>query len=131
MFISRASLRVYSKSLSLDEISTTIGSEPCYGHNVGDSKPKKPEKKYEETLWGKRSYLTEESELTAHLSELLDFMERNKHSFLLLKEKCDMDFFCYLGSENGQGGVVIPPCLSRRLSAFNLNLVLDVYLIDT
>jgi hypothetical protein len=57
-------------------------------------------------------------------------MQKNKNAFLSLKEECDMDFFCYLGSENGQGGVVIPSGMSKQLSDYDLNLVLDVYLTE-
>ena len=45
-----------------------------------------------------------------------------------LRHKCEMDFFCMLRSNNGQGTTMLPPEIMKKLSEHKLNL--DVYIDD-
>jgi len=128
MLDSRASLRVYSSTLSLVEITNTIGVESSKGYSVNEPWDKYPDRIRKDSLWLKHSTLADDVELVEHLLQHLNFIENRKDIFLSLRDKCEIDLFCFLGSDNGQGGIYIPHNISKRLSELEIDLIVDIHI---
>lgn len=123
----RATLRVFSKTYTLPEISKLLG-EPVSGFSIGDAFSK-GKRKRDHTFWSfDSSHIDSKSEFSAHLTEILNFCDSNKDGLLKLKDDdCTMNVFCFFSSDNGQGGATLPAGIMHRLSGLNLDLIFDVY----
>lgn len=124
----KAQLRVWSKEYTLPEIEHFLGI-PSKGHSIGD-KYSRGRKVREESLWVLRSSLMGNETFEVHLNHLIEFLDAHAGVLSRLKQKCEMDLFCMLSSNNGQGTTVIPSNIMKTLAAYDLNLVLDVYVDD-
>lgn len=121
----KAQLRIWSKELTLQEIEKFLGV-PSKGHSIGDEYSRRKRLR-EESLWVLKSSLVTNDTFEGHLSYLIDFLDTHADSLMHLKERCGMDFFCMLSSDNGQGTTAIPSKVMGKLAAYDLNLILDVY----
>ena len=126
----KASIRIYTKGLSLSEVSSRLGTLEDFGYSEGDVIGKNPSSVYSETMWGKNSSCSMEHEIDTHLNELLDWLDTKKHEFHELTSKTNIksDLFLFLASENGQGGGGISSKIINRISSFDLDIVFDIYM---
>ncbi|MBB1327389.1 DUF4279 domain-containing protein [Pseudoalteromonas sp. SR45-1] len=118
----KASLRVKSDSLSLEEIVYNLG-EPTKGFSKGQEFGK-VKKKRPHTQW----MLTtdEESSMQEAIDQLLCFyLERSINSDL--KAKASIDIFCMISSDNGQGSFTIDSSLYEKLLKAGLKITFDFY----
>ena len=122
----KATLRVCSETHSLKSLITAFG-ESGRAYSLGDVVSGRKKTK---TYWSKRSSLPSAENVDLHLSELLDFLDLRKSKLADMPKDCEMDIFCMLSSNNGQGGAILSSKVLKRLSSHDVNLVLDVYCED-
>ncbi len=124
-----ASIRIFSRSMSPQEISEALNSEPTHSHKKGDPVSKRnPEgAKRNENLWVLESGIDSSEPLDGHIEKLVEIIERKLDAFKILLQKCEIDIFCGFSSENGQGGFVITSDLMKRLTIIPIDIVLDLY----
>ncbi len=125
----KVSLRVYTKGFSQDEVAAKFECAGDFGYSEGDKIGTSADKYYSETMWGKRSSRDNANSIDAHVTELLDWLDQRKYEFhkLVEKSKVKPDICCFLSSDNSQGSAVISSDILKRLSYFDLDIVLDVY----
>lgn len=122
----KATLRVSSKVLTLEEITRSLG-EPTSGFSIG-----------EKFSYGKRSrefsYWAWELEaevgvsLESHIAKLLDVVHGLEQGLVAIRDQAKIDVFCRLSSNNGQGGAVFPASLMQQMADYGVDCVLDLYM---
>jgi hypothetical protein len=122
----RVTLRIFSNKINLKDISEQLQCKPCYGFSIGD-KYARNRRTREQSLWTIESKLPSEDKLESHILEILDFVYEKQTVIAKLKLDCSMDLFCYLGTENGQGGAELSAELCGKISKWDLNITLDVH----
>lgn len=123
----KVTLRVFSRNHSLSYLNKTIG-ESSNGFSMGD-KYSKGKQVREYSHWAiDSSNIDSRNDFDTHLSEILNFFDKKKKTFLQLKgEECEIDIFCFFSSDNGQGGAKLSAETMSRLTEEKLDLVFDVY----
>lgn len=118
-------LRVVSDSYSLHDLEKLLG-KPTKGYSKGDiySNGSKIRQK---SYWALQSSLKPKDKFDAHFFELISFIEKNQEAFSVVKNESEVDLFCMLTAENGQGGLVISCELAKKVCLHSLNIVFDVY----
>lgn len=124
----KAQLRIWSKVYSLNDLKSYLG-EPSKGHSLGDEYSR-GKRVREESLWVLKSTLSSNDSFKDHLNQLIDFLDAKSDVLSSIKSQCQMDFFCMLRSDNGQGTTVLPLKVMKNLALYDLDLVLDVYVDD-
>lgn len=122
----KATLRISSTKYTLEQLRSLLG-DPTKGFSLGDAYSN-GRKKRTHTYWALESSCSSEAQLERHLNELLDYIAAKSMQFSNIKKECDMDIFCMLSSDNGQGGATLPSETMKRLSDQALNLVFDIYI---
>lgn len=121
----KATLRVTSTKHSFEQLRNFLG-EPTKGFSLGDVFSN-DNKKRKHTYWALESTRSPNGQLESHLEELLDYVDSRSTLFNNIKQECDIDIFCMLSSDNGQGGAVLSSRVMKRLSSCGFDLVFDVY----
>ncbi len=124
-----ASLRVWSTTLRLDELTDRLGP-PSKGHDVGDlissTRPDSGRRKH--SMWMLESGVDRARPLDEHIEALVVAAEARTQALDAIRDKCSIDIFCGLFSgDDAQGGFTIDPKLSGRLAALSLPVGFDVY----
>lgn len=124
---SYASLRIMRPGMSAAAVTARLGIEPTYAHEVGDAFGRGDQRR-KQAMWSLSTQADGPGRLDEHLARLLDRVEP-KRSIIedLANEGHTMDWFCFVGVEGGQGGVVLGIDLLRRLAALPVELDLDIY----
>jgi len=124
----RASLRVASARLSLEDITAALETPPTRGVRAGSPIGRlDPTHVRQESIWLLETSLGEGVSLDAHLEELTSFAEAHVQQMVQLRPSCDLDMRCAFASESGQGGFVISSNLLRRLGQLELELWIDLF----
>lgn len=123
MLINKVSLRVRSSVLSLYEIIELIGP-PTHGFSVGELYGKSYLKRRKHTQWT-YSYSGDEQNLAIQINELLELLEDRQINNLY--ERCTIDIFCFVTTDNGQGGTTLDRKTLQRLAISKVDLTFDVY----
>jgi hypothetical protein len=126
MLTIKATLRIFSKEMSLDDLTKKLGN-PTSGYSIGDEYSKS-KKKREMSFWALKSSSKGNESLDFHIRKLLSFIDSKNSEIVEISDKCDFDIFCMLSSDNGQGTTVISEALQKLLSKYKLNIVLDLYM---
>jgi hypothetical protein len=124
-----ASLRVWSETLRLGELSDRLGP-PTEGHDIGDLiSSKRPDSgRRMQAMWMLDSGLDRTRPLDEHIEALVVAAEERAQALDAIRDECRIDIFCGLFSRNGaQGGFTVDPQLSARLAALSLPIGVDVY----
>ena len=121
----KVTLRVASDKHTLEEIKFILG-EPTKGFSIGDDYSKGTRKR-KFTLWSLESSKSPDEILESHLEEILNYLDSRKLDISIFVDVFDADISCMLSSDNGQGGATLSAKLMKKISEYNLNLVLDVY----
>jgi hypothetical protein len=125
-FQSKVTLRIYSKTYTLKQISTVL-CEPTDGCSVGDVYGKH-NKLREFTYWGLESKISLKESCDNHIKDILQFVIQNSTVINQLKESgCEIDLSCFLDSNNGQGGFTVSPVLFFELGKAELSVSFDFY----
>lgn len=123
----RASLRIFPGEATARSVTDRLSITPDDAHEAGDANTRSG-RPWAAAQWSIRSTLPDAEPLSAHLEELLDRVEDVSPLLLQLHDEgLTMDWFCFIGRENGQGGPSFKPDLLQRLGALPAVLELDVY----
>lgn len=89
----------------------------------------KSRKKRSETMWFYKNEFPEENSLDEHLENILSTMEEKKAEFIDLSNNgCVFNLSCFASSDNGQGGIMLNNDLIKRLAAWPIEIIFDLYL---
>jgi hypothetical protein len=119
----KATLRFKSESLSLNEISNVLG-EPTKGFSIGQEFGK-AKRKRPHSQWELITVEDESSFMQGYINELLEFYLEKDLS--RIKAKCDVDIFCMLSSDNGQGSFTLNNEIYDKLVDAGLSITFDFY----
>jgi hypothetical protein len=114
---SKASLRIFSDTHSVEEIAALLGTPGTLRKQPGRNRA---------ASWILESDLGER-DLAEQLASLLDFIEAKLEVLEALLPACRIDLFCGFSSGNGQGGATFSSALLARLGKLPFYLTLDLY----
>lgn len=126
-----ATLRIYSDSISADEMTKRLGIQPTDTQKVGDLfyKNKPNSIKIKINGW----FLSSEGKVKSkdsrnHINWIFEQFKYNFRALKYLQNKnCRMDISCYWLSKSGNGGPTISPDQAHYLSKANIDLWYDFY----
>ena len=123
-----ASLRIQHERLPARAVTERLGIEPSQSFEVGDPFSRGTRSRTH-SLWSLESSRSKAGDdLEGHLRELLDLMLPLREPLSgLAAEGYDMDWWCFIGEEGGQGGVTLSDSLLRDLAVLPVSLSLDIY----
>ncbi|MFF3343122.1 hypothetical protein [Streptomyces flavidovirens] len=114
---SAGSLRITSRTISAAEISEALGIDPHDKFEQGGlAIPGNPE----------RSGLGSDRWPEEHAAALIRLLEGRHEALGRLAVDCEVELLLGFGSENGQGGCVLPADL-REVGLLGIDVVLDLY----
>jgi hypothetical protein len=123
-----ASLVVQHKRLPATAATERLGIEPSESFEVGGPFNRGTRSRTHSSWSLDSSSPKEGDDLERHLRDLLDRLlplrERLSH---LAMEGYEMKWWCFIGEEDGQGGVTLSDALLRDLAALPVSLSLDIY----
>tara|TARA_B100002049_G_scaffold237062_1_gene225915 strand:+ start:1035 stop:1409 length:375 start_codon:yes stop_codon:yes gene_type:complete len=118
----KATLRIKSDKLSLEEICTVMG-EPSKrftkGQEFGKAKRSRPH-----TQWNLEIDLGNEN-MQDCLMKILEIY--NASELGSIRSMCDVDVFCMLSSDNGQGSFILDNRIYQKMNNAGLTVVFDFY----
>lgn len=126
---SAGSIRITSRAVGADGISTRLGIAADEQFERGSvMSPRNPASaRRESSVWIRRSGLGGESELAEHVRALVGIVDGCRRALAELAADCDLELLLGFGSENGQGGCVLPAGLVMEVGALGFDIVLDLY----
>ncbi|MEU5540619.1 DUF4279 domain-containing protein [Streptomyces sp. NPDC020362] len=126
---SAGSIRITSRTVGASEISERLGiAADEQFERRGLMSPRSPGSARRETsVWIRRSGLRNDSDLADHARALVGLVGGRRGEIALLSRDCDLELLLGFGSENGQGGCVLPARLLAEVCALGLDIVLDLY----
>jgi hypothetical protein len=122
-----ATFRIFSKTLSVNEISEIVGVKPTKATNRNVDARRAAEREF--TVWTLSSKasldLVDEHE---HINFLLNSLAGSVRALARLRDEgCSMDVFCYFETD-GQGGPSLTHVQMRTLSDLGLDIAWDLYI---
>jgi hypothetical protein len=126
----RATLRISSDKLSLEEITARLVVKPTESCRRGElmSRRNPRSKRFQENLWMLESPLEEDIKLAKKILGLLDFLDSKAAAVELLRADCEIDIFCGIMC-GSQGALHLTHELLARAARFPIDLVFDLYAI--
>ncbi|MET9513161.1 DUF4279 domain-containing protein [Streptomyces flavidovirens] len=126
---SAGSLRITSRTISAAEISEALGIDPHDKFEQGGlAIPGNPESfRRESSVWIRRSGLGSDRWPEEHAAALIRLLEGRHEALGRLAVDCEVELLLGFGSENGQGGCVLPADLLREVGLLGIDVVLDLY----
>jgi uncharacterized protein DUF4279 len=126
---SAGSLRITSRTISAAEISEALGIDPHDKFEQGSlAIPCSPESfRRESNVWSRRSGLGSDRWPEEHAAALIRLLEGRHEALGRLEADCEVELLLGFGSENGQGGCVLPAALLREVGLLGIDVVLDLY----
>ena len=125
----RASLRVFSSVLSVDEITARIGVEPSSSRRKGDlMSPRNPKSsRQEQSVWIFDSGLPSTDPMPKHLESIRHFVEPRVDQLGSLSGEARVDLLLGWRQTTDQASVVIDRNLCQALATVGAAIVLDLY----
>lgn len=126
---SAGSLRIVSRTITVEEISAVLGIQPDdhFEHGGLDIACNPDTFRRERSVWILKSGLGSDRWLQEHAEALVRRLEGQREALGRLAESCDLELFLGFGSESGQGGCVLPARLLAEIGSLGLDVVLDLY----
>jgi uncharacterized protein DUF4279 len=125
---SAGSIRITSRTVAAGEISGRLGILADQQFERESLSPRNPTRARREiSVWVRRSGLPDDSDLTDHVRALVELVGGHREELASLSVDCDLELFLGFGSENGQGGCVLPARLLAEVGGLGLDIVLDLY----
>ncbi|MGW7660743.1 DUF4279 domain-containing protein [Streptomyces sp. NPDC054756] len=126
---SAGSIRITSSTVAAGEISARLGitADQQFERDSLMSSRNPSSARRETSVWLRRSGLPDDSDLTDHVRALVELATVHRHQLAGLSADCDLELWLGFGSENGQGGCVLPADLLAEVGALGLDIVLDLY----
>lgn len=125
---SDATLRIFSRKLSVGEISELLGTEPTAYHVMGSKAAPDHPKSYvhPRNVWLWSSGLDKSDPLEAHLEEIVEFIATHDPALKELQQSCDMDIFCGFISDAEQRSFTLRADLLKRLAQNPITIIVDL-----
>ena len=129
----RANISIKSKTISALEITETLKTQPTKSYEKGTpiSSRNPLSKIREESVWILDSKVLEEKDLNIHIEQLICFVEERIGEFNKLKNTCNIEIFCGFFSDGKNGEVSLSPSLIKRLTIIPIDLVINLYLLNS
>lgn len=126
---SAGSIRITSRTVRAEEISARLGIVPDEQFEKGSlTSPRNPGSARRETsVWIRRSGLGSDCRLEEHVAALVRLVDGCHEELTRLSANGDLELYLGFGSENGQGGCVLPAHLLADVAGLGLDIVLDLY----
>lgn len=124
---SRATFRVFSTTITPEEIEATLLLAATSVHRMGERISKRVPALRKEHAFFVESALATSEPLDHHIAGLCDLLDPVHDRLAMLRSTCRCDIFCGFSSGSGQGGFSLDASLLRRLAATELKLTLDLY----
>ncbi|MFE3105388.1 DUF4279 domain-containing protein [Nocardia tengchongensis] len=126
---SAGSIRLVSQAVSASEISARLGITADEEFERGSlMSPRNPASaRRKSSVWIRRSGLANDSDLADHVRVLVGLVSGCREELARLSADCSLELVLGFGSENGQGGCVLPAGLISDVAALRLDIVLDLY----
>lgn len=126
---SAGSIRITSRTVTAGEISGRLGimADQQFERDSLVSRRNPISARRESSVWLRRSGLPDDSDLTDHVRALVELVDGHREKLAALSADCDLELWLGFGSENGQGGCVLPARLLAEVGALGLDIVLDLY----
>ncbi len=124
----RASLRITSDTVSVDEIEARLNFRPDKRYSKGEPvslRQQGPLRKQNTCIF--ESKVGSNLLLEAHLEYLLTLIESHFQVLKSLQDSCSFEIIFGCSSDNGQLGLVITHEHLRRIAASPIDLILDIY----
>jgi hypothetical protein len=122
-----ASLRIFTKILTFQQISDQLGLSPDFGGNAGDVvRPGRPSH-LKTTMWGLASRLPAESLLNEHILDVVVRLADRQEAVEALWEQCDLEVFAGVFSRTGQIEEALPWATLAVMAKLRVDLHLDLY----
>jgi hypothetical protein len=128
---SRCTLRISSETVPLAAIVSAMNAEPTRGYEASDPIGRTDPRPRGRALACFESSLPRAAPLHEHIEELVEVVRARAGAIAALRETCDIDLFCMVSSENGQGSCILEPALMADLGTVGLPLCLDPYPLST
>ncbi len=126
---SKGSIRIMSQAVRASEISARLGLTADAEFERGSlMSPRNPASaRREGSVWVLRSGLPDDRDLAEHVRALVGLVDGCREALGGLSDDCDLELLLGFGSENGQGGCVLPADLLADVAGLGLDIVLDLY----
>lgn len=126
---SAGSVRITSRTLDAKEITARLGIDPDHEFEKGSlTSPRNSRSlRREANVWMRRSGLGNDRWLDEHVATLVKLFDGSRKVLSQLASDCDLLLILGFGSENGQGGCVLPAPLLLEVAGLGLDVVLDLY----
>ncbi|MEV6073462.1 DUF4279 domain-containing protein [Nocardia sp. NPDC052001] len=118
-----------SRTVSASEISARLEITPDRQFERGSlMSPRNPTgARRKNSVWALESGLANDSDLTDHVRALIGLVDGCREELARLATDCELTLSLGFGSENGQGGCVLPADLLADVAGLGLDLLLDLY----
>lgn len=125
-----ATFRIISENLSIEDICAKINTQPTKYFVKGEFYSKRNQKSRvrEENLWLLESELSDQHTIESHVKHFLSFLKENENSIKELQAECEFNIVCAYSSENGQGGFTLNQEVLKELTAYPVDLSINLYL---
>jgi hypothetical protein len=126
---SAGSLRIMSRTITAGEVSARLGLNPDDRFERGSlCSPRNPaSQRRESSVWILKSGLGSDRWPEEHVAALVERLNGKSETLSLLAAECEMELFLGFGSDDGQGGCVLPARLLKEVGLLGLDVVLDLY----
>ncbi|MFB7720159.1 DUF4279 domain-containing protein [Nocardia sp. NPDC056100] len=127
---SAGSIVLKSRTVSASEISARLGITADRQFERGTlMNPRNPanSRRRQNSVWVLTSGLANNSDLADHVRALLGLVDGCRDELAQLAADCELTLSLGFGSENGQGGCLLPADLLADIAALRLDILLDLY----
>ena len=124
-----AIFRIVSDKMGIEDISAMIKTQPTSSYIKGElSSKRNPVSQIRgENLWILESILSDQDTIDAHIAYFLSFIKEREESIIALQADCEFDIHCAYAAGNGQGGFTLDHRLLKELTAFPVDLNINLY----
>jgi hypothetical protein len=125
-----ATLRIFHEEGpgSAAGVTRSLGVEPTRSHEAGERRTERDPRPWPKAMWSLDSGLPWERQLDEHLTALCDVLGPKREALRrLAEEEHQLDWFCFVEVQGGQGGIALGPDLLLRMAELPVALDLDIY----
>jgi hypothetical protein len=119
-FTAGADFRIYGTGVDFAAISLELGISPSHLHRKGEHDP--GNRLYRYDMWSLASPLGDDKDLGVHLNWLANRLLSRSAFILSLKEKFNVDIYCWKDCNTEQASLVLSASVLRIFTELNLDL---------
>lgn len=123
------SLRISSSKLTTSEISKVLNLEPLIHYKKGElmSSRNPKSQKFKENLCIYENIAKKSDDLEMHLKKIGLFIKNNENKLKELITNCEIDVYCGISYNGGQGGIVLNSEILKKLASIPIEIIFDLY----